>query len=66
MSDLCVCMRDVISKFKYEIEGSLVFGGLMMFLCSILCLMCSRISWHVECILPFGMLCLSAWRTRKL
>ena len=23
MSDLCVCMRDVISEFKSEIEGSL-------------------------------------------
>ena len=31
-------------------------------LCSILCLMCSESSLHVECILPFGMLCLSAWR----
>ena len=26
------------------------------------CLMCSGSSLHVECILPFGMLCLSAWR----
>ena len=24
--------------------------------------MCSGSSLHVECILPFGMLCLSAWR----
>ena len=57
MSDFCVCMRDVIS----EIEGSLAFCALMLFLCSSLCLMCSGSSLHVECILPFGMLCLSAW-----
>ena len=62
MSDLCVCMRDVISKFTSEIEGSLAFCALVLFLCSILCLMCSGSSLHVECILPFGMLCLSAWK----
>ena len=62
MSDLCVCMRDVISEFNSEIEGSLAFFALMLFLCSILCLMCSGSSLHVECILHFGMLCLSAWR----
>ena len=55
MSDLCVCMKEVISEF---IEGSLAFCALMLFLCSILCLMCSGSSLHVECILPFGMLCL--------
>ena len=62
MSDLCVCRRDVISEFNSEIEGSLAFCALMLFLCSILCLMCSGSSLHMECILPFGMLCLSAWR----
>ena len=62
MSDLCVCMRDVISEFNSEIDGSLAVCALMLFLCSILCLMCSGSSLHVECILPFGMLCLSAWR----
>ena len=31
-------------------------------LCLFLCLMCSESSSHVECILPFGMLLLSAWR----
>ena len=40
MSDLCVCMRDVISEFNSEIERSLAFCALMLFLCSILCLMC--------------------------
>ena len=34
----------------------------MLFLCSILCLMCSGSSLHVEFILPFGMPCLSACR----
>ena len=62
MSDLCVCMRDVISEFNSEIERSLAFWALMLFLCSIVCLMCSGSSLHMECILPFGMLCLSAWR----
>ena len=62
MSDLCVCMRDVISEFNSEIERSLAFCDLMLFLCSILCLICSGSSLHVEFILPFGMLCLSAWR----
>ena len=60
MSDLCVCMRDVISGFNSEIEGSLACCVLILFPCSILCLMCSGSSLHVEGILPFGMLCLSA------
>ena len=62
MSDLCACMRDVISEFNSENEGSLAFCGLMLFLCSILCLMWSGSNLHMECILLFGMLCLSAWR----
>ena len=53
---MCVCIRDVISV------GSLAFCDLMLFLCSILCLMCYGSSLHVESILPFVMLCLSAWR----
>ena len=40
----------------------IAFCALMLFPCSILCLMCSGSSLHVECILPPGMLCLSAWR----
>ena len=60
MSDLCVSMRDVISEFNSEIEGLLAFCALILFLCSILCLMCSGSSLHVERILLFGMLCLSA------
>ena len=53
MSDLCVCVRDVISEFNCGIEGSLAFCVLMLFLCSILCLMCFGSSLHVECIFPF-------------
>ena len=30
--------------------------------CFILCRMYSGSSLHVECVLPFGMLCLSVWR----
>ena len=62
MSDLWVRMRDVISEFNFEIEGSLAVCALMLFLCSILCLICSGNSLHVEYILPFGMLGLSVWR----
>ena len=64
MSDLCVCMRDVISEFNSEIYGSLAFCALMLFLCSILCLLFSGSSLHVECILPFEILYLSAWRMK--
>ena len=41
MSDLCVFMKDVISEFNSEIVGSHAYFVLMLFLCSILCLMCS-------------------------
>ena len=58
MSVSSVCMRDVISEFNSEIEVSFAFCALMLFLCSILCSMCTGSSLHVECILPFGMLCL--------
>ena len=37
---LCVSMRDVISEFNSEVEGSFAFCALMLFQCSILCLMC--------------------------
>ena len=50
MSVLCVCMRYVISEFKSEIEGSFAFCALKLFLCSILCPICSGSSLHVECI----------------
>ena len=53
MSVLRVCMRDVI-------ERSRTFCVLILFMCSILCRMCSGRSLCVACVLPFGMLCLSA------
>ena len=46
MSDVCVCMRDVISEFNSEIKGSLAFCALMLYLCSILCLMCLSV-WRM-------------------
>ena len=58
--DLYDYMRDVISEFNYEIEVLHASCALMLFLCSILCLMCSGSSLHVECILSFGMFCLYA------
>ena len=54
MSVVCVCMRDVISEFNSGIEGTLAFCALMLFLCSILCLMSSGSSLHAVCILPFA------------
>ena len=52
MSDLCVCMRVEILEFNSEIKGSLAFCALM-FLCSILCPMCSgnSLHWSVSCLL---------------
>ena len=54
---VCVCMRDEISEFNSEVEGSLAYCALMLYMCSILCLMCSESSLHVECILPFVFVC---------
>ena len=45
MSVLCVCMRDVISEFNSEIEGSLASCALMFFLCS------GSSMWSVSCLL---------------
>ena len=53
------CMSEVISSFKSLITGSQVCA-LMLFLCVILLTMSSGKSLHMLCILPFGMLCLSA------
>ena len=41
MSDLCVCMRDVISEFNSEIEGSLAFCALMLF-----CVLFGDVFWE--------------------
>ena len=50
---------DVISEFNSEIY-CVLFSDVIS--CYIFCLMCSGSILHVECILTFGMFCLSAWR----
>ena len=54
------CMTEVISSFKSLRAGSQVFALLMLFRWVILHTMCSGKSLQLLCILPFGMLCLSA------
>ena len=53
-------MSEVISLFKSVRDGSQVFALLVLFLCVILHTMWSDKSLQLLCILPFGMLCLSA------
>ena len=53
-------MSEVISSFKSLRAGLQVFALLMLFLCVILHTMSSGKSLQLVCILPFGMLCLSA------
>ena len=53
-------MSEVISSFKSLRAGSQVFALLMLSLCVILHTMWSGKSMQLLCILPFGMLCLSA------
>ena len=48
-------MRDVILEFNSEIDGSHEFCALMLFMCCIVCLICSGSNLHVTCMLPFGM-----------
>ena len=57
---LCFCMSEVISSFKRLRSGSQVFALLMLFPCVILHTMSSGKILQFLCILPFGMLCLSA------
>ena len=52
------CLSEVISSFRRA--GSQVFALLMLFLCVILHTMTSGKSLQLLCILPFGMVCLSA------
>ena len=54
------CMSEVISSFRSLRARSQVFAFLMLFLCVILHTMSSGKSLQLLCILPFGMLCLSA------
>ena len=60
ISCLCFCMSEVISQFRSLRAGSQVFALLMLFLCGILHTMWSGKSLQLLCILPFGILCLSA------
>ena len=53
-------MSEVISSFKSLRAGSQMFALLMLFLCVILNTMSLGKSLQLLCILPFGMLCLSA------
>ena len=53
-------MSEVISSFKNLRVGTQVFTLLMLFLCAIVYAMWSGKSLQLLCILPFGMLCLSA------
>ena len=53
------CISEVISSFRSLRAGSQVFALLMLFLCVILH-MSSGKSLQLQCILPFGMLYLSA------
>ena len=53
-------MSEVISSFRILRAESQVFALLMLFLCVTLHTMASGKSLQFLCILPFGMLCLSA------
>ena len=55
-----VCMSEVISSFRSLRAGSQVFSFRMLFLRLILHTMSSGKSLKLLCILPFGILCLSA------
>ena len=57
---LCFFMSEVISSFRSLRAGSHVFALLMLFVCVILHTMSSGQSLQLLCILPYGMLCLSA------
>ena len=60
MFSLCFWMSEVISSFRSLRAGSQVFVLLVLFLCVMLQTMWSGKSLQLLCILPFGMLCLSA------
>ena len=57
---VCFCISEVISSFMSLRAGSQVFPFRMLFLGVILYNMWSGKSMQLLCILPFGMLCLSA------
>ena len=53
-------MSEVISSFRSLRAGSQVFALFMLFLCVIVHTLSLGKSMQLLCILPFGMLCLSA------
>ena len=58
---LCFCMSEVITSYKSWRAGSQVFALHMLFICVIShTSIWSGKSLQLLCILPFGMLCLSA------
>ena len=57
---LCFRMSEVISSFRSLRAGSHVFALLILFLCVILHTMWLSKLLQLQCILPFGILCLSA------
>ena len=57
---LCFCMLEVISSLKSLKAGSPVFAFLTLVLSVVLNTMWSCYSLQLLCILPLGMLCLSA------
>ena len=57
---LCFCMSEVISSFKSLRAGSQMFALCMLFLWVILHTKWSGKRLQLLCVLPFGMLCLSA------
>ena len=55
MSDLCVCMREAISEFNSEIEGSLTFVLVCCF-CVLFCVLCVLgviCMWSATCLLGY-------------
>ena len=59
---LCLSMSEVVSSFRSLRAGSQVFALLIFLLCVSLHTMWSCKSLHLTCILPFGILYLSAIR----
>ena len=51
MPYVCVCMRDMISEFNSEIEGSHASCALILFLFDLLCVMEVVLMWNVSCLL---------------
>ena len=61
MCRLGLCISEVISSFKSLRAGAQVFALLILSLCVILHTIWSGKALQLLCILPFAMLCLSAF-----